>query len=65
MKDIVNFQKGHIHQIIHGFFKSKEMEDIVSNITSWNKTTSIDMNKLLQTIDKMLYFVNQEIEVDQ
>ena len=47
------------------FFKSKEMEDIVSNITSWNKTTITDMNQLLQTIDKMLYLVNQEIKVDQ
>ena len=41
------------------------MEDIVSNITSWNKTTITDMNQLLQTIDKMLYLVNQEIKVDQ
>jgi len=59
------FPKGSYTSDYTWFFKSKEMEDIVSNITSWNKTTSIDMNKLLQTIDKMLYFVNQEIEVDQ
>jgi hypothetical protein len=59
------FPKGSYTSDYTWFFKSKEIEDIVSNITSWNKTTITDLNNLSQTIDKMLYLVNQEIKVDQ
>jgi hypothetical protein len=47
------------------FFKSKEIEDIIGNITSWHKTIFTDQNKLMQTIDKMLLLVKQEIKVEK
>ena len=60
-----DFPKGSYTSDYQWFFKSKEIEDIVGNITSWHKTILTDQNNLMQTVDKMLLIVKQEIKVDK
>lgn len=57
-----NFPKGSYTSDYTWFFKSREIEDIIANITSWHKTIYTDQNNLMQTIDTMLNLVNQEIK---
>jgi hypothetical protein len=60
-----NFPKGSYKSDYNWFFKSKEIEDIIGNITSWHKTILTDQKKLMQTIDEMLLLVKQDIKVDK
>jgi hypothetical protein len=59
-----DFPKGSYTSDYTWFFKSKEIEDIIGNITSWHKTIYTDQNNLMQTIDKMLFIVKQEINAN-
>jgi hypothetical protein len=56
-----NFPRGSYYSDYDWFFNSKEIEDIISNITSWHLTIYTDQNNLLRTIDTMLVLVGQEI----
>jgi hypothetical protein len=64
-KDFADFPKGSYTSDYTWFFKSKEIEDIIGNITSWHKTIYTDQNNLMQTIDEMLFIVKQEINANQ
>jgi hypothetical protein len=56
-----NFPRGSYQSDYDWFFDSREVEDIIGNITSWHKTIYTDQNNLLQTIDTMLALVIEEI----
>jgi hypothetical protein len=60
-----NFPKGSYKSDYNWFFKSKEIEDIIGNITSWHKTILTDQKKLMQTIGEMLLLVKQDIKIDK
>ena len=60
-----DFPKGSYTSDYKWFFNSKEIEDIIGNITSWHKTIYTDQNNLMQTIDEMLFIVKQEINANQ
>jgi hypothetical protein len=60
-----DFPKGSYKSDYTWFFNSKEIEDIIGNITSWHKTIYTDQKKLMQTLDTMLQLVNQEIKVNK
>ena len=60
-----DFPKGSYPSDYTWFFKSKEIEDIIGNITSWHKTIYTDQNNLMQIIDKMLLMTKQEINANE
>jgi hypothetical protein len=57
-----DFPKGSYVSDYNWFFNSREIEDIIGNITSWQKTIYTDQNLLLKIIDDMLQLVNKEIK---
>ena len=44
------------------FFRSREMEDLVSNISAWKKTIIIDEQLLMESIDEILVLIDQQLE---
>ena len=64
-EDFSDFPEGSYTSDYTWFFKSKEIEDIIGNITSWNRTIYTDQNKLMQTLDAMLQLVIHEIKVSK
>jgi hypothetical protein len=60
-----DFPKGSYTSDYTWFFESRLIEDIIGNITSWHRTIYNDHNNLMQTIDKMLQLVKQEIKLNK
>ncbi|MFY9242456.1 MAG: DUF6090 family protein [Polaribacter sp.] len=62
-KDYNEYPKGSYASDYEWFFKSQEMEDIVSNISSWMKTIYIDEKELSKNIDAMILLVENELKI--
>jgi hypothetical protein len=60
-----DFPKGSYKSDYNWFFKSKEIEDIMGNLTSWHKTILTDQKKLMLFMDDMLLLVKQDIKIDK
>tara|TARA_R110001592_G_scaffold3704_2_gene21328 strand:+ start:4109 stop:4831 length:723 start_codon:yes stop_codon:yes gene_type:complete len=57
-----DFPKGLYTSDYNWFFNSRQLEDIIANITSWQKTIYTDQKNLLKIIDEMLLLIQQEIK---
>ncbi|WP_445748327.1 DUF6090 family protein [Polaribacter sp.] len=62
-KDYGEYPKGSYTSDYEWFFKSREMEDIVSNLSSWMKTIYLDEKELSKNIDVMILLVENEIKI--
>lgn len=56
-----DFPTGSFTSDYHWFFSSREMEDVVSNITSWKKSIVLDELNFKGNIDRMLLLIENEL----
>ena len=56
-----DFPTGSYTSDYHWFFSSREMEDVVSNITSWKKSIVLDELNFKENIDRMLLLIENEL----
>jgi hypothetical protein len=61
-EEFLDFPAGTYTSDYTWFFKSREMEDVVSNITAWKITIINDEQILMESIDQILLLIDQELE---
>jgi hypothetical protein len=57
-----DFPKGSYPSDYDWFFSSREMADVVSNITSWTKTVIVDEQELKDNINQQILLITNQLE---